>query len=225
MRWILTALTLCFLITGSAEDPLKKLESLDKELDGTRKQINLLRADCESLEKKAKTLQTAAQVTLDPSKRPPLRGKKTTLLYSSPMDSAKEWYGWPNGAKAAESQVDGKTVLQCSAPFSSSGIAESVARGVELPPGSRIKLSIWVKGEKIRPVRNGGGSRVGLIVVDKTGEKVWNIAPSSVGTFDWTQKSILVEVPEGYQKAHFNLGLAGEEGTVWMRDLRLEQVR
>ena len=29
MRWILTALTLCFLITGSAEDPLKKLEALD----------------------------------------------------------------------------------------------------------------------------------------------------------------------------------------------------
>ena len=206
-------------------DRTHTLLSLDKELDGTRKQINLLRADCESLEKKAKTLQTAAQVTLDPSKRPPLRGKKTTLLYSSPMDSAKEWYGWPNGAKAAESQVDGKTVLQCSAPFSSSGIAESVARGVKLPPGSRIKLSIWVKGEKIRPVRNGGGSRVGLIVVDKTGEKAWNIAPSSVGTFDWTQKSILVEVPEGYQKAHFNLGLAGAEGTVWMRDLRLEQVR
>ena len=225
MRRILTALFLGVLITASAEDPLKKLEALDKELDGTKKQINLLRADCESLEKKAKTLQTAAQVTLDPSNRPPLRGKKATLLYASPMDSVKEWDGWPNGAKAAESQVDGKTVLRCSAPFSSSGIAESIARKVELPPGSRIKLSIWVKGEKIQPVRNGGGSRVGLIVVDKTGKKVWNIAPSSVGTFDWMQKSILVEIPDGYQKAHFNLGLAGATGTVYIRNLTVEQIK
>jgi len=218
----LLVFVLAFSLAGSE---LEELTQLEDEITKARNEEHVLQAECLSLEKKAVTFETATAVTIEPSNRPMLRGKESSKpLYSNPMTSPDGWFGWPVNAKVKVVVVDGKPAVCCSGPFAQTGVAESVGRSINLPPGKQIRLTMKIKGIDIKAVHSSGGSRVGLIVKNAKGTNEWIFAPPSTGTFDWIEKNLIVEIPEGYRNASFNLGLTGATGTVYLRDLCIELI-
>ena len=91
--------------------------------------------------------------------------------------------------------------------------------------GKRVRLSAWVKSEKID-----GESWAGLwFRVDGDGRQNFSLAFDNMqdrpikGTSDWTRVSIVLDVPQEALQIAFGVLLNGK-GQVWMDDLKFEVV-
>jgi len=93
-----------------------------------------------------------------------------------------------------------------------------------MPPGSRWRLSAWVRGENI--VRGTPAWKVGTVrftmVVD--GKVRYVSCRGLTGTFDWRPAGIEATLPRGVQKVMVQLGLNGSRGRMWIDDVRLSRL-
>lgn len=172
------------------------------------------------LEKRIHTLKTTAQVTIDPSTRPQLRGKQSRRLFSDSLTELKGWYSLPAGNQAEIRQDSGRNVIVCS-----SSSAESVTRSIELPKNSTVLLKLQIRAENVKPKRKNGGTRLGMMIRMQDGQTLWPAAPALSGTFGWTEVSLQAEIPASAKKTDVLLGLAGATGTVYIRNLTIEQIK
>jgi hypothetical protein len=113
--------------------------------------------------------------------------------------------------------------------FARSKAATTTARAVALRQsvkadpfrGQRVRLSGWLKGEKVEEwaglwLRVDGEQGVRLSLDNMQHRRV-------KGTTDWHHYELVLDVPENAVAVSFGLVLAGK-GQAWMDDLRLDQV-
>lgn len=95
----------------------------------------------------------------------------------------------------------------------------------ESPPwwGKRVRLSGWLKTEKVVP-RVGGAGQPGAALYlagGDDGSPVYNAV--ATGTTDWTYYELVIDIPRGAAFIPMGLSLVGT-GQVWARDLKFEEV-
>ncbi len=209
----------CIILTVSASaDELEIFQQAQRSVEQERQTLIALKDENQKLLKTIETLKTAAQVTLDPSKAPKTKkAKKIEVLYKNPLDSLKGFKGI-KGEPLLATQ-NGRKVFELKAP--GAGCVRTV---LNVPENSTLLFSCWIKGEQIKATRRNGGSRVGLFYkVD--GKSYWPAAKSLTGDFDWLKASFKASIPLGCTKVTLLLGLAGAQGTIYMRDLSVEQIK
>ncbi|MDQ3813273.1 MAG: hypothetical protein M3347_04905, partial [Armatimonadota bacterium] len=93
----------------------------------------------------------------------------------------------------------------------------------EMPPGSRWRVTAWIKGENI--VRGDSAWKVGTLRFGATTDKTqYTSSPELLGTFDWKPVSVELTVPAGLQRLTVEAGLNGATGKMWIDDVRLEKL-
>ncbi len=96
--------------------------------------------------------------------------------------------------------------------------------GDALKPGTRYRISFFVKGKDIVPMREGGGA--GLTLCDARN----NMFPSPAalsGTFDWIHQSFVHKTAPGTNKggqSYIYLRLSGANGTAWFDGVTIEEI-
>ncbi|MGE5621055.1 MAG: cellulase family glycosylhydrolase [archaeon] len=92
--------------------------------------------------------------------------------------------------------------------------------------GGAIALSANIKAENIsQPPNSWNGIKVMLKIAYPGGSAVYPQIPASAGTFDWTNSSIYVPVPDSAQSATLYLGLEKCSGKVWFDDILIRLIR
>lgn len=92
----------------------------------------------------------------------------------------------------------------------------------QMLPGSRWRLTAWVKGEAIR--KGDMGWKVGVLRFAATTDRTNYIScPDLVGTFAWKQVAVEFTVPEKLRSLGVDVGLNGATGKMWIDDVRLER--
>lgn len=91
-------------------------------------------------------------------------------------------------------------------------------------PGSRWRLSAWLKGEAVKP---GDVSwKVGVLRFAVTADKTHYASSGPLkGDFDWRQVQVELTVPPGLRSLRVEAGLNGATGRMWIDDLQLEELR
>jgi len=92
------------------------------------------------------------------------------------------------------------------------------------PPGSRWRLTAWVRGENIvqgTPAWKTGTARFAFIVA---GKAQYASSKPLTGTFDWQPVQVEATVPEGVQRILIQIGLNGARGRMWIDDAALERL-
>jgi len=92
------------------------------------------------------------------------------------------------------------------------------------PPGSRWRLSAWVRGRDITPGTPAwkvGTVRFTLVHEDRT---EYVASESLTGSFDWQQVSVEAQIPADLQQLSIQLGLNGALGRMWIDDVHLERL-
>ena len=87
-------------------------------------------------------------------------------------------------------------------------------------PGSRWRLSAWVKGEGIAP-GNAAWKR-GILCLGLTADKWAGWSTKLAGTFDWQRVSVDVRIPPNLRDAWIETGLNGATGKMWIDDVELQ---
>lgn len=201
-------------------DDYDDVQNLRAEIEKEKKILASKMEQNAYLEKRIQTLETTAKVTLDPASRPKLRGKQSRLLFADPLTDPNGWHSLPAGTQAKIIQDSGRDVIVCS-----SASAESLTRSIELPKNSTVLLKLQIRAENVKPKRKNGGTRLGMMIRMPDGNTLWPSAPSLSGTFGWTEVSLQAEIPASAKKTDLLLGLAGAAGTVYIRNLTVEQIK
>ncbi len=96
---------------------------------------------------------------------------------------------------------------------------------VNIPPGSKVRLSAWVKGEGIK--RGDAEWRVGMVGISvlRGGQWQHHSIQHLLGTFDWRKVEGVFEIPKDATAVMIRAGLNGATGTMWIDDIELEVVR
>lgn len=94
----------------------------------------------------------------------------------------------------------------------------------KLEPGTTWKLSCWAKGKNIT---NGPQNWMKPLIRFRTEGKKgkYHTTYMPFGDFDWKYFSTTVTIPEGTETVQVGLGLDGCPGTIWIDDVKLEQVK
>jgi hypothetical protein len=91
------------------------------------------------------------------------------------------------------------------------------------PPGSKWRLSAWVKGEGLS--QGDVGWKAACIRLEaNTGQMQYASSPGLLDTFDWRLVTVEWTAPEGLQGLSVGVGNNGGGGRVWVDDVRLERV-
>ncbi len=91
--------------------------------------------------------------------------------------------------------------------------------------GEKIKVTALVKAEEIsKPLKHYQGGRLGLMITDSNGKRLWPAAQIGGGSFDWKEVSFTASVPVGIKGISVMLGLQGATGKILYRDLKIEVV-
>jgi hypothetical protein len=91
-------------------------------------------------------------------------------------------------------------------------------------PGSRWRLSAWIKGDAIQP--GDAGWKVGTVRFSVAGGPVRYVAaPPLLGTFPWRRVSVDLTIPAAIEGLGVEMGLNGATGKMWIDDVALEPLR
>ncbi len=216
-KYLIIGITLVGISLGA--DELVSFQEAQKKVEQAKENLLALKEENQKLRLSAETLEKAAQVTLAPSANPRAekRAVETEVIFQNPLDSEKGFEG--TKGKIEVIVLDGRKVFKLSNPG-----AECARITLSVPENSMILVACMVKGENIKETRPNGGSRVGAYfnVNDKA---QWPSAKALTGSFDWLNVSFKTSLPVGCDKITLLLGIAGGEGTVYLRDLTVERVR
>jgi hypothetical protein len=95
-------------------------------------------------------------------------------------------------------------------------------QAARFPPGSRWRLSAWVKGRGITP--GDGNWKKGVLLMGLTTAKWAGYSTKFVGSFDWQRVSIDVRIPDGLREVSIESGLNGATGKMWIDDVELSRL-
>lgn len=92
------------------------------------------------------------------------------------------------------------------------------------PPGSRWRLTAWVRGENL--AAGDVGWKVGTLrfCLDMPGGRQYRTCPALTGTFDWKQVAVEVEIPESLEGLSVEIGNNGGTGTLWADGIELRRL-
>jgi len=95
----------------------------------------------------------------------------------------------------------------------------------EYPPGCKLSVSAWVKGENIIPseVPSTGGY-IGLSFQSPNSEIQRELSGKVAGTFDWRKMECVATRPPDSTALMIQLGLNGATGTMWVDDVSVVRV-
>ncbi|MDD3154415.1 MAG: hypothetical protein PHS41_06060 [Victivallaceae bacterium] len=218
--WNATCL-LFFACLMLSADELTQVGKAQQDLAAAEKSLAAQKAKAADKNRTAETLEKTAQVTLNPSNRtavvPPNKAK---VIYQNPLSTVNGFKPNKGTLFAIVDTPQGKALKIQSPPG-----AQSVSRSLRVPEGKRIRVSIWLKGENVVKADQNyfNGTRLGG-VLKENGKLLYPAAPASVGTFDWRKVSFETNVPFGSKDIWLTIGLAGATGTVWARDLVVEEL-
>lgn len=88
-------------------------------------------------------------------------------------------------------------------------------------PGSRWRLSAWVRGRDIIPGTPAWKAGVVRLTFVCTGRTQYATSRPLTGSFDWQQVSVDAQVPADVQQVMVQAGLNGSLGRMWIDDVRL----
>jgi glycosidase len=92
------------------------------------------------------------------------------------------------------------------------------------PPGSKVRLSAWVKGQDI--VRGDAEWKVGtvrLFVRRGDGKQDYLSIADLTGAFDWRKVEGVLALPENAVEIVVHAGLNGAKGTMWIDDVEVKR--
>lgn len=96
----------------------------------------------------------------------------------------------------------------------------------EFPAGCKVRLSAWVKGDKItRGDPSWKTGIVGLSYQQADGKWIHPSVEALEGTFDWRKVEGVIEIPPDATGLMLRLGLNGATGTMWIDDVRMDRVK
>lgn len=149
-----------------------------------------------------------------------------TVLFEEPFsspDSVRKYPPWQAKTELAR-EKDGSRVLKIS-------LAERKPTGtirIKLNPaeiaGKRIRVSAELKGKEIaqaKEIFNGGKF---MMPVEAPSGTTYPGALVRRGTFDWEKKSFTVEIPDNVKAAFITLGFQDSFGTLYVRNLKVEEL-
>jgi len=91
--------------------------------------------------------------------------------------------------------------------------------------GKKIRFEVEVKGENIAPARDlWNGGKIQFQITDLDGKDDWKGAAVKLGTFDWEQKSVVVNVPGNLKKMRLFLGFQDSSGKIYFRNLKMSEM-
>jgi hypothetical protein len=98
----------------------------------------------------------------------------------------------------------------------------AVQRLSRLKPGTRYRLTFWVKCRDVVPVP-AAQALSGAVVNISAGRNLWFPAGGFSGSFDWTRQGFDFETPDdfGAGNPYMRLWLKRAGGTVWLDDVHL----
>jgi len=113
--------------------------------------------------------------------------------------------------------------IACSVP-----VRGSLRHTFEAQPwwGKRVRLSAWLKTDKVEPTTEGGGRPGASLFLSTTADSNAVIYNATLtGTTDWTYEEIVIDIPAGSLAPYIPMGLTlNGTGQVWARDLKFEEV-
>lgn len=92
----------------------------------------------------------------------------------------------------------------------------------QFPPGSRVRLSAWLKGENIRRGDQGWkAASLDLSIQHRDGQ--WEHKPVAVldGTFHWREVAGVVDIPDDAIALMVRVGINGGTGVLWVDDVQV----
>jgi len=200
-------------------DELSSFQEAQKKVAQERKNVLALKEENQKLRLSAETLEMTAKVTLDPSvvSRTEKKVTETEVIFQNPLYSAQGFEGTKGKIEVVE--LDGRKVFKLSSPG-----AECARITLSVPENSMILVSCMVKGENIKATQRNGGSRIGAFF--KANDKTqWPTAEALTDSFNWLNVSFKTSIPIGCDKITLLLGIAGGEGTVYLRDLTVKAIK
>ncbi len=94
---------------------------------------------------------------------------------------------------------------------------------VKKAEGKKLRFSVEVKGTDVLPARNEwNGIKFTLFAATPEGKEIWRGAKMPSGTFAWTEKSFVADLPEKLEKADLILGFQDSCGTVFYRNVSVK---
>lgn len=216
-KYLIIGMTLAGIALGA--DELVSFQEAQKKVEQEKKSVLALKEENQKLRLSAETMEKTAKVTLDPPAAPKTENKlaEAEVIFQNPLNSAKGFEGTKGRIEVVE--LDGRKVFKLDSPG-----AECARITLSVPENSMIVVSCMVKGENIKATRPNGGSRVGAFF-KVNGKQQWPSAKVLTGSFDWLKASFKTSIPFGCDKITLLLGIAGGEGTMYLRDLTVERVR
>ena len=149
------------------------------------------------------------------------------LRANPPKRNIVDWKGvWYSATRDPDERVVSDASIRVTA---TNGTAAALyyldgRSGPSLKRGARYRLSFFVKGRDIVPVRKGGGA--GITVCDAFNHAFPQTA-GIVGTFDWMHQTFeFTSDPESNDRclSYIYLRLSGANGTVWFDGVRMEEL-
>lgn len=135
--------------------------------------------------------------------------------------------GWKNRLYTGEAAIDpsqhheGNTSLRLSNREDSQvvQVSQNVPLGETFQPGRTYRLSLWMKGDRLRR-----GNSVGLAGLAEHTQSTgsWNI-PMPHGSSDWTKGEARFTLSAGTNVLRIMLNLSGP-GTLWIDDVSLDEI-
>jgi hypothetical protein len=148
----------------------------------------------------------------------------TQLRFGAPKGSS--WVIPPEGCVTAETARTGR---QCAKVVNMTGTYALFTQYLSLkqfPPGSKVRLSAWLKGEQIRRGDQGWKTAsLDLSIQHKDGR--WEHKPVALldGTFDWRKVGGVVDIPDDAMLLMVRAGINGGTGVLWIDDVQVELVQ
>ncbi len=202
----------------SAADLAEQITGEERQLREVRDAVDRKREELNALRETAATLEATAKVTLEPAAKPVEKPKEPKELYRNPLVSLDGFTAQKGKAEVVE-LPDGKAI-RVDAPG-----AEAITRTIRIPEQRTIQVTVQMKGEKVvkhEPAHH-RGTRVGGMY-RHAGKTFWPAAPHGEGSFDWRAVSFKFNSPAGCDSFRLILGLAGADGTVYLRNLVIEEL-
>ena len=150
------------------------------------------------------------------------------------FESDPPFDGWTHGSLASFDEEiahggDGSARLTIDGPVEERGNVY-ITRTVPVTPGRRYRAEVWIRGEEVAALEQGGMSSVGatIIVEFADADGAWlaagSYADSNFGSFDWRRvRTDAAKAPAGAGRAIIYLALRGV-GSAWFDDVRVEEV-
>ena len=118
--------------------------------------------------------------------------------------------------------VTGKQSLRIRLSSVANVCAEQAITG--LKPGTKYRLSYFIRLENVVPKKNNCGGRMRLSLPGKNNFHPWQ---GLIGTREWFRLSFDVQTPPDMKggTAYLAPSIIGASGTVWFDDIRLEEIQ